>query len=268
MARLGILFLILMWSALPILLVVLSSFKNPATIFETPPRLIFKPIIRNYITLAREWPEFFTSLVNSFIITVGSASLVAAVSLITGYTYSRYRKKLLTLSAFFILAIRMLPPIIISISLFPVAHALDIDDTHFLMIILYSAFFVSLGSWIMKSFIDQIPRELDESATLDGASTFQIIRMIILPLGVHGIIAVFIFVAIFAWKEYLLASIFTAFTARTAPIVTSQMLSSVTGTQWGPLMAAAVIQLLPILVFVLVTQKFLVKTFTIGAVKG
>jgi len=257
-----------MWSGLPIFLIILSSFKEPATIFESPPKFIFKPVVRNYLVLARDWPEFFTDLVNSCIITIGAALLVVAVATTAGYVYSRYRARFFVVSAFFMLVIRMLPPIVITIPLFPLIHDLNLQDTHLLMIVLYSTFFVGLGSWIMKCFIDQIPREIEESAAIDGASTFQILRMIILPLSVHGMLVVLTFVVIFAWKEYLFASIFPSFKARTAPIIVSEMLGSVTGIQWGPLFAAAVIQLFPIFIFVLYAQKFLVKSLTIGAVKG
>ena len=156
----------------------------------------------------------------------------------------------------------------ITLPLYPVVRALNLQDTHLVLILLYSTFFVSLSTWVMKAFIDEVPRELDESAKLDGANVLQLLWWIILPLSAHGIVASAVFVVVYAWKEFLFAFLFTTATARTAPAIISEMLGSVTGVAWGPLLAAATVQLVPLLVFVLLVQRFLVKGLTIGSTKG
>jgi multiple sugar transport system permease protein len=267
-SRLLILLLILLWSGIPILLVVLSSFKDPKTIFDYPPKIFFMPNIQGYLQLAEKWPEFFYTLLNSFIITLGAVILTVSVSFFAGYAYSRYQSKPLTVSAFFLILIRMLPPIVITIPLYPVLHALNMFDKHITLMMFYSAFFVSLGTWLMKSFIDQIPNELEEAAFIDGASRWQSLWRIIFPLSTHGMMATATFVIIFAWKEYLFAMLFTTTKAKTAPLIISEMMGSVTGVQWGPLFAAATIQLIPILVYVFLVQSVLVEGVTVGSVKG
>jgi multiple sugar transport system permease protein len=256
------------WSAFPIFMVVSSSFKNHIDIFAVPPRFVFTPTLDNYRRLFTEWPEFIDGLLNSMIVTIGATLLTAIVSLLAGYAYSRFQSRLLTASAFFMILVRMLPPIVVTIPLFPIVNRFELNDTHAFLIILYAAFFVSLSTWIMKSFIDQIPRELEEAAEVEGASILQRLTKIILPLSVHGMVAACVFVVVFSWNEYMFALIFTSSAARTAPLVLAEISGSLEGVQWGVLFAAATVQLAPVLFFVVFVQKYIVTGLTAGAVKG
>jgi multiple sugar transport system permease protein len=255
--RLALIALAVVWSAIPIALVVLSSFKQPSQIFEVPPSLLFTPTLDNYRTLWSERPEFFRALANSLAITLGAL----------GYVYARFRNRFLSASAFGLLAVRMLPPIIVTIPLFPVLNALRMNDTHLLLILLYAAFYVSLGTWIMRSFVAQLPVELEESAAVDGAGLMQTLGRVVLPLVVPGLIAVAIFVVVFAWNEYVFALIFTTRHAKTAPVIIGEMLGTVEGVQWGVIFAAATVQLVPVLALVIALQRYLVAGLTAGAVK-
>lgn len=256
------------WSAFPIYMVVSSSFKAPIDIFAVPPKFIFDPTLDNYRELLRAWPEFLDGLWNSLIVTAGATVLTGIVSLLAGYAYSRYQSRLLTASAFFMILVRMLPPLVVTIPLFPVVNKLELNDTHAILILLYAAFFVSLSTWILKTFIDQIPRELEEAAEVEGASLIQRLTKIILPLSVHGMVAACVFVVVFSWNEYMFALIFTSSTAKTAPLVLAEISGALEGVQWGVLFAAATLQLAPILIFVLLVQKYIVTGLTAGAVKG
>jgi len=260
--------LALVWSGLPILLVVLSSFKEAKQIFEVPPSLIFVPTLDNYAILWREKPEFLRALGNSLAIAIGTLAVTLAASTLAGYVYARLRSRFLDVSAFGMLAARMLPPIIITVPLFPALNALRLNDTHLLLILLYAAFYVSLGTWIMRAFIAQVPLELEEAAAVDGAGLGTILARIVLPLVVPGLIAVGLFVVVFAWNEYVFAMIFTTRNARTAPVVIGEMLGTVEGVQWGVIFAAATVQLVPVLALVIALQRFLVAGLTAGAVKA
>ena len=255
------------WCGGPILLVVISSFKEPSQIFEAPPRLLFTPTLDNYRVLWSQHREFFTALGNSLIITAGAALLVIAASTCAGYVFARFSNRLLKATGFGLLAVRMLPPIIITVPLFPAINALGMNDTHLLLILLYAAFYVSLGTWIMRAFIAQLPIELEEAAAVDGAGLFLILTRIVFPLAVQGVIAVSIFVVVFAWNEYVFAMIFTTRHARTAPVVIGELLSTVEGVQWGVVFAAATVQLAPVLALVIALQRYLVAGLTAGAVK-
>jgi multiple sugar transport system permease protein len=259
---------VLIWSAAPVFLVVLSSFKETPEIFAYPPSLVFAPTLEHYRTLFQKWPDFIWTLRNSAVIALAATALTVVASVLAGYVYSRYRARGLAASAMFMVAIRLLPPIVITLPLYPVVSALKLADSHFLMVILYSTFFVSLGSLILKTFIDGIPEELDQAATIDGATEMQLLRWVIVPLSAQGMVAASVFVFVYAWNEYLFAFIFTTTNAKTAPVVISEMMGSLTGVDWGLLFAAASVQLVPVVVFVILVQKFLIAGLTAGSVKG
>jgi multiple sugar transport system permease protein len=154
------------------------------------------------------------------------------------------------------------------VPLFPVLNALRLNDTHTLLILLYAAFYVSLGTWIMRAFVAKLPVELEEAAAVDGAGLLAILWRVVLPLVVPGIVAVAIFVVVFAWNEYVFALIFTTRNAKTAPVVIGEMLGTVEGVQWGVIFAAATVQLVPVLALVTALQRYLVAGLTAGAVKS
>ena len=259
---------VLVWSAFPIFLIVSASLRSPRDIFSTGSSFFFSPTIQNYVNLWKRWPDFFHNLVNSLLVSLGATALTLVISFLAGYVYSRRDGKLLTASAFFMILVRLLPPIVITLPLFPAINWLMLNDTKFVLILLYTAFFLSLGSWIMKAFIDQLPRELEEAAAMDGAGLWQTLWRIVLPLSYAGLIATSVFIMVFAWNDFLFAFIFTAVDAKTAPLVISEMVGAIDGVDWGILFAAATLQLVPILVFVLLVQKYLIAGLTAGTVKG
>ncbi len=262
------LILLFLWTGFPVVFLFVSTFKTPREIFRYPPSLIFKPTLVNFQSLIADWPQFFKALGNSAIVACGASVLTILLAAPAGYALSRYRNRFLEGTAFFMLAIRMYPPIVLTIPLFPVLSQIGLVDTYWVLILLYSTFYISLCAWLMKTFMDSVPVELEEAAAIDGANLFQRITKIVIPLSLHGIVATAIFVTIFAWKEFTFAYIFTGTQTHTAPIVLDQMLSPVTGVTWGPLFAAATTQLLPILIFVWLVQSYLVEGLKTGAVKG
>lgn len=266
--RLGIAALAVLWSAGPVYLIVSSSFKEPRAIFQVPPSFIFQPTLISYEALFSEWPKFVDGLVNSLIITLGATLLTIILSGLAGYALARFRSRAVSASALYLLLVRMFPPIVLTLPLFVIVNRLGLNDSHILLMCLYATFFVSLSSWIMKSFIEQIPIELEESAALDGANLFQILGRIVLPLSVNGIVASSVFVFVYSWNEYLFALIFTTRNARTAPLVISEILGSVEGVEWGILFAAVTVQLVPILIFVICVQRFIMAGLNAGSVKG
>jgi multiple sugar transport system permease protein len=120
----------------------------------------------------------------------------------------------------------------------------------------------------MRTFIDQIPRELDEAAKIDGAGAMQIITTVIAPLAAPGLVAVGIFVFIFAWNEFVFAFIFASTNARTGPLMISEMLGAIDGIRWGVLFAAVTLQILPVVLFVAFFQRYIISGLTAGSVKG
>lgn len=261
-------FVIIAWSALPIAFIVVSSITPAQDVFRFPPTLWFTPTLEHYIKLWNQWEGFFPALTNSLIVAVGATVLAAVVSFLAGYAYSRYSSRMLAASALYLIAIRMLPPIVVSLPLFPLADYLGLSDTHLVLIILYAVFWVSLFTMIMKTFIDEVPRELDEAALMDGATPFQTLFRVIFPLTLQGMVAGGIFVFVYSWNEFLFALIFVNQNAQTAPLLISQVMGGVDGTEWGVLFAGVTIQFLPIIILVTVLQRYLIAGLTAGSVKG
>lgn len=259
--------LIAVWSLGPILLMVAASFRPDREIFD-PQQTSFTLTLVNYRNLVANWGEFFHGLSNSAIVTAGATVLATAASALAGYAYSRLRRRWMAGSIAALILLRLIPPIVLTLPLFPIVNVLGLADTHTVLILLYAAFFVSLGTVVMRSFIDQIPRELDEAAVVDGAGRWQIISRVIAPLAAPGMVAVAIFVVVFAWNDYLFAFIFTADRAKTAPLVLAEMTGAIDGIEWGVLFAATTLHLLPVLVFVVLAQRRLVEGLTAGSTKG
>jgi multiple sugar transport system permease protein len=259
---------ILIWSLFPLAFIIMSAFKPGQDIFAVPPKFVFTPTWQHYSKLWSDWGMFFDGLFNSTIITIGATVLAITTSTGAGYVYSRYSSRFLNASVLFLIIVRLIPPIVVTLPLFPIINAMGLNDTHIVLVVLYATFFVSLGTVLMRTFIDQIPRELDEAAQIDGATRLVTLRRIIVPLAAPGILAVAVFVVVFAWNEFLFAFIFTATKAKTAPLVISEMIGSIDGVDWGVLFAASTIQLIPVLLFVVLMNRYLVAGLTAGATKG
>lgn len=258
---------LVLWSIFPIAYVFLNSFKTPRDILTFPPSFLFVPTLTNYADLARSFPAFFNHMANSFVIAACATVLSIFAAALAGYVYSRYRSSRLAASAFYLVAIRLLPPLVTTIPLFPWVNQLGLADTRTILILLYAAFWVSMNTLVMKEFIDRIPITLDEAAVIDGASEATLFTKVILPLAAQGMVACAVFVFVFSWNEYLYAFIFVIQNAKTTPLILSEIMDSVTGTNYGVLFAAATAQMIPVLTLVMLLQRFLIAGLTAGAVK-
>jgi multiple sugar transport system permease protein len=260
---------VLVWSLGPIALIALAAFTPEREIFATGHAWsTWRPTLANFSGLWLRWGDFFHGLANSVVVSAGATVLAVAVSTLAGYGYSRWKSAFLSRTAFGLVALRLLPPIVTTLPLFPIVNALKLNDTYTVLIVLYAAFFVSLGTMVMRTFIDQIPRDLDEAAAIDGATRWQVLRTVILPLAAQGMVAVAIFVLVYAWNEFLFAFIFTTKHAKTASLVMAEMIGSLDGVEWGVLFAATIVQLVPVLVVVVLCQRQLIQGLTAGATKG
>lgn len=269
----------LMWAALfvvvfaacgPVLVAMLSSFKLERDIFTFVPKLIVGPTLENYQALVRDWPQFFVTLRRSMFVTICSAFVILVVSLPAAYSYSRLQVRGVSTTSLFLIGVRMIPPIIITIPLYPLFRGLGITDTPVALILVYSAFEVSLSVMLLKTFIDGIPPEIEEQASIDGCSRFQAFIRVLLPLLAPGIIAVILMVSMFTWNDFVFAFLLTGTSAKTAPVMIAEMrgLIGQGAITWGTIFAAATVQMLPILTLIWIAQKRLVGGIVMGAVKG
>lgn len=256
------------WAFFPIVFMISSSFKPGGLIWSYPPTLIAEPTVANYQGIQTLFPRFWTSLVNSIIVTVLTTSLTLVMAIAAAFAFSRLRQPWLKLPAFLMVFVRMFPSIIVVIPLFPVFNELGWLDTVTPLVLCGAAFAISMATLLIKTFVDDIPVELEEAAMIDGCSRVGAFTRITLPLLTPAIAAVSLVVAIGSWNEYLFPLVFTSNDARTAPVIIAIAMSNEDGVAWGGIMAMATVYLAPPLLLVLGLHKQLTNVMTMGAVKG
>ena len=220
------------------------------------------------VALANGGSKYFYQLLNSIIIGGGSTILAVGLGTLAAYAFSRFdvagKEDLL----FFILSTRMLPPVVVVIPIYLMYSALELRDTHFGLILLYTTFNVSFAVWLMKGFIDEIPKEYEDAALVDGYSRFQTFMKVILPQSVTGIAATAVFCLITAWNEFAFALVLTEVGGKAVtapPSITSATGSA--GMDWGKIAASTFVFLLPVAVFTFLMRGHLLRGVTFGAVK-
>ena len=220
------------------------------------------------VALANGGSKYFYQLLNSIIIGGGSTILAVGLGTLAAYAFSRFdvagKEDLL----FFILSTRMLPPVVVVIPIYLMYSALGLRDTHFGLILLYTTFNVSFAVWLMKGFIDEIPKEYEDAALVDGYSRFQTFMKVILPQSVTGIAATAVFCLITAWNEFAFALVLTEVGGKAVtapPSITSATGSA--GMDWGKIAASTFVFLLPVAVFTFLMRGHLLRGVTFGAVK-
>jgi multiple sugar transport system permease protein len=249
----------------PFLWMLLMSLKSRLDIFEIPPKLVFTPILDNYYNAFIEG-SFSRYLLNSLIIDSSSTALAITIGTLAAYAFSRFTIYGAKHIFFFILTTRMCPPVVVALPLFIIYSKLKLYDTHIGVILVHTIFNLALVVWLMRGFFDEIPREIDQAAMIDGHSDWAVFRKFILPLALPGIVVSAMFCLVFSWNEFLFALILTQFKATTLPVGVPQLVTS-RGTYWGQVAAVGVVITLPVLIFSLVFHKYLVRGLTFGAIK-
>ena len=203
---------------------------------------------------------------NSLIIAVTSTILAVGMGTFTAYGFSRFRIAGEQDLLFFILSTRMLPPVVVAIPMYLMYRAVGLNDTHVGLIILYTAFNLSFSVWLMKGFIDEIPKEYEEAALVDGYTRMQAFFKIVLPEAATGIAATAVFCFITAWNEYAFALIMTNREAQTAPpFIPAQVGSGI--TDWTVIAAGTFLFLLPVAIFTFALRGHLLRGVTFGAIR-
>ena len=220
------------------------------------------------ISLADGGSKYFHQLLNSLIIGVGSTILAVGLGTFAAYAFSRFKIIGKEDWLFFILSTRMLPPVVVVIPIYLMYSALGLRDTHAGLILLYTTFNVSFAVWLMKGFIDEIPKEYEDAALVDGYTRFQTFIKVVLPQSVTGIAATAVFCLITAWNEFAFALVLTEVGGKAVtapPSITSATGSG--GVDWGKIAAATFVFLLPVAMFTFLMRKHLLRGVTFGAVK-
>jgi len=283
---------------IPLIWIIMTSFKTPDDSIAYPPKVMFQPSLEGYVNLfttrSRQTPEYIASLpppetwydklvrsrnmviagpskflprfANSLIIAFGSTFCSVALGTLAAYAFSRFRIPLKDDLLFFILSTRMMPPIAVAIPIYLMYRQLGLSDTKVGMILLYTAVNVSLAVWLLKGFIDEIPREYEEAAMIDGYTRLQAFYKVVLPQAATGIAATAIFCLIFAWNEYAFAVLLTSGEAQTAPPFIPTIIGE-GGQDWPAVAAGTTLFLVPIVAFTILLRKHLLRGITFGAVR-
>ncbi|MHA1547830.1 MAG: carbohydrate ABC transporter permease [Alphaproteobacteria bacterium] len=218
--------------------------------------------VRGSVQLS-QYPNRF---INSLIVAIVSTVLAVGMGTFTAYGFSRFRIGGQDDLLFFILSTRMLPPIVVAIPMFLMYRTFGMTDTHIGLIILYTAFNLSFAVWIMKGFMDEIPKEYEEAALVDGYTRMQAFFKIVLPEATTGIAATAVFSFITAWNEYAFALILTNRRAQTAPpFIPSQIGSGI--VDWTVIAAGTFLFLLPVAIFTFLLRNHLLRGVTFGAIR-
>ena len=210
-----------------------------------------------------QYPNRF---MNSLIVAVISTVVAVGMGTVTAYGFSRFKMAGEADLLFFILSTRMLPPVVVAIPMYLMYRAVGLNDTHIGLIVLYTAFNLSFSVWLMKGFMDEIPKEYEEAALVDGYTRMQAFFKIVLPEAVTGIAATAVFCFITAWNEYAFALMMTNRRAQTAPpFIPAQIGSGL--TDWTTIAAGTFLFLLPVAVFTFALRKHLLRGVTFGAIR-
>ena len=254
--------------AAPLFWMALTSIKPDKEILASPPTFwTGEPSLDAYARLFST-TNFLDYLQNSIMVAATATILCIFVSTLAGYSITRFqfwgRETLATTTLF----TYMMAPIMIVVPFFILMRGLGLNNSHLGLILGYSAFALPFSLWLLRSFFQSIPLELEEAALIDGATRPQAVRYVIFPLALPGVIATSIFTFIVAWNDYLFARIMiSSDRLKTLPVGVQDLMDS-SFLDWGVIMAAGVMVTLPALIFFVVVQRYLVAGWGAGGVKG
>ena len=259
------LLLVILVCVFPFYWMVTASFKQQSAILASTPQFFFQPTFENYVNAFSKF-DILKSLQNSLFV----ALVTVLVSLVLGtpaaYAIARFEFKAKQDIWFWFISNRMLSPIVVALPFFLIARNFRLLDTTWALILIYLTFNVPIVVWICADQFRNIPKELDEAATLEGYSSFAIFLKIALPLAAPALAVSAIFCFIFSWNELLYALILTRNEAKTAPVVATSFMSGYE-LPWGQIMATGTMVALPVIIFSMIVSRQLVRGLTAGAIK-
>lgn len=254
---------------LPVYWMLTISFKAEVDQFAVPPIwFAFKPTWRHYYETFFLRP-FGQYLLTSLVVAVVSTALALFIGTLAAYSLARFAlgKNLQEHLSFWIISTRMFPPIVTIIPLFLMMRDLRLLNTIPALIIIYTGFNLPFVVWMMRGFFEELPRDLEEAAMIDGDSRLGALVRVIIPLVAPGLAATAIFCLITSWNEFLFALVLTQTDASiTLPVGIAGRVTQYE-IQWGAMSAAGVVAMIPILVFAMAVQRYLVRGLSLGAVK-
>lgn len=250
----------------PIVWTLLSSLKTPVNIFAYPPKWLFSPTGMNYAEVLGGGRSLLSDLGTSLIVAGASTMIAMTAAVPLAYVFARIRLPLKGFLALYTLFTYLIPRIGLVIPFFVIMRTLGLTDTYAGLIFVYLSFTVPLAVWLMVSYFEDVPHDLEEAARTDQASRLQALWHVVLPQVRGGIAVSTVFVFIMAWNEFLFAISLGGEDVRPVTVAMYNFIS-IQQTLWGPLTAASMIAMLPVVVLGLIAQKEIVKGLSAGAFK-
>ena len=259
----------------PVIWMILAAFKTRADALATPPKLFFTPTLEHFwasfhrvsadgervINTGLEW-----NFANSLIISLVSVGLALALGATAAYGFARLRLRGRDYFMFYILVLRMVPPITAIVPLYFLFRVTGLGGSYAAIILVYTAFNLPFAIWMLKSFIDELHRPIEEAARLDGSSELKILWRICLPQMRAGIAATAIIAFVFTWNDFLFSLLLTSVDTRTVPVAMTRVVGADVGVDWGVFAAIGTIYLLPVLLIAFFLQGQLLRGVTFGTV--
>jgi multiple sugar transport system permease protein len=257
----------MLWTLVPLLWMLLSSFKNRADVTAATPQVLFAPTLDNYRGLFTG-PNNLTPYIWHSVLAAGiSALLAVSIGALAGYGLSRTSMRGKKHLAFWIISTRMAPIAAVVLPLFLIFRGLGLVDSIPGLVLAYLTFNLPFAIWLMSAFFAEVPPSLEESALVAGCTRWQAFRQVILPLTKSGLVTTFVLCLVFAWNDYAFAVVFSGPNSQTLPIAASQLVTQ-TGIDWGQLTAIGTIVVVPMMLAGLAVRRWLVTGLTLGAVTG
>ena len=255
-----------MW-AFPVLWALLTSFKSERDVLAYPPALVFAPTLANYREVLFGSSTILPNLWSSIVVSFSATALTMLFAIPAAYALARLRYPAKKASGFYVLATQMLPPVGLIIPYYLVLQRIGGLDTYSGLVVIYLTFSLPFAIWLMVSYFEDVPYEMEEAALLDRAGRLRALWYVILPQVRGGIAVTTVFVFLNAWNEFMFAVVLGGNKVRPVTVAMFNFIS-VEQTQWARLAAGAMVAMAPVILVGLLAQRHIVKGLTVGAVKG
>ena len=260
----------------PVLFIILAAFKTRQDILSWPIRFVFTPTLGNFVSVflrvsveggAAEATGFGLYFFNSVFIGGSSVLLALVIGTAAAYGFSRFPLRGNDTYLFMILTTRMMPPIIAIIPIFVLFRIFGLSGTYVGIIALYTAFNLPFSIWMVKSFFDDLDRDIEDAARMDGSGEWRVFRKVCLPQVYAGLAATFVFAVILTWNEFVFALLLTGTQTRTVPVQIVRTIGGAMGVDWGLLSALETLFIIPVVLVTFALQNQLLRGVTFGTIR-
>ena len=250
----------------PLLWIFLMSLKTQRDVIATPPKFIFTPTFQNYAEVLSR-PDFLVPLKNTVIVTLGALLLSVIIGLPAAYALARMEFRGKEDLAFSFLSLRFAPELIVLLPLFVIYQSFGLYDTYIGLILVYQLITFPLMVWMMRSFLEDVPKELEEAVQIDGGSWFTSFRMIITRIALPGLAASCVLSFIYAWNHFVFALVLAS---QRTQVITGGLLQFISfeQIQWGAMAAGVMLAIIPEFIIAVFALRYMIRGLTAGTVKG